>query len=369
MRLVETSLSLSGTYLGKAIFNNKGQILLNEGVQLDARLLQRLIEMNIHYLYIQDRKTEDLELHYPISMKLRRKAITSIQKHFDEFESNRQFSNVLVLEKAAKSLIRIIREIQAEIKDSQDLLALLSDVYTYDNYIFTHSLNVTMYSLAIGMKLKLREHELETLGLGALLHDVGKVKIPEEILMKPERLTDEEFYQIKKHTVEGFELLRNIPSVTLIAAHCAYQHHERLNGSGYPRGIKGNEIHPFGKIIAVADVFDAVTTNRIYRQAMLPHEGLEILYSGSGTLYDQKTIEVFRQAVAVYPIGITVVLNDGRKGVVSRQNIGLSDRPIVRVLEENGVEVTPYEIDLKTILDIMIVACDTTFKKSSANLR
>ncbi|MDP4158119.1 MAG: hypothetical protein Q8929_21070, partial [Bacillota bacterium] len=143
MRLVETSLSLSGTYLGKAIFNNKGQTLLNEGVQLDARLLQRLIEMNIHYLYIQDRKTEDLELHYPISMKLRRKAITSIQKHFDEIESNRQFSNVLVLEKAAKSLIRIIREIQAEIKDSQDLLALLSDVYTYDNYIFTHSLNVT----------------------------------------------------------------------------------------------------------------------------------------------------------------------------------------------------------------------------------
>jgi putative nucleotidyltransferase with HDIG domain len=364
MRLVETSLSLSGTYLGKAIYNNKGQILLNEGVQLDARLLQRLIGMKIHFIYIKDNKTEDLTLHYPISMKLRRKAISSIEKHFEDFEASSHFSNVLVLEKAAKSLIKIIREIQAEIKDSQDLLALLSDVYTYDHYIFTHSLNVTMYSLAIGMKLNLRDYELEALGLGAILHDVGKVKVPEEILMKPERLTDEEFLQIKKHTVEGFELLRNIPSVTLIAAHCAYQHHERLNGSGYPRGIKGNEIHPFGKIIAVADVFDAVTSNRIYRQAMLPHEGLEILYSGSGTLYDQKTIEAFRQAVAVYPIGITVVLNDGRRGVVCKQNIGLSDRPVVRVLEENGIEVDPYEIDLKTLLDVMIIACDTTFKKS-----
>jgi HD-GYP domain-containing protein (c-di-GMP phosphodiesterase class II) len=364
MRLVETTLSLSGTHLGKAIYNNKGQILLNEGVQLDSRLLQRLIGMNIHYIYIQDKKTEDLTLHYPISMKLRRKAILSIEKHFEEFEADRHFSKVLVLEKAAKSLIKIIREIQSEIKDSQDLLALLSDVYTYDHYIFTHSLNVTMYSLAIGMKLKLKEQELETLGLGAILHDVGKVKIPEEILMKPSKLTDDEFTQIKRHTVEGFELLRNIPSVTLLAAHCAYQHHERLNGSGYPRGIKGNEIHPFGKIIAVADVFDAVTSNRIYRQAMLPHEGLEILYSGSGTLYDQKTIEVFRQAVAVYPIGITVVLNNRRKGVVSRQNTGLSDRPVVRILEENGIEVAPYEIDLRSNLDVMIIACDTTFQKS-----
>jgi HD-GYP domain-containing protein (c-di-GMP phosphodiesterase class II) len=364
MRLVETSLSLSGTYLGKAIYNNKGQILLNEGIKLDERLLKRLIGMNIHFIYMQDEKTEDLKHHYPISMKLRRKAITAIEKHFDEFEANRHFSNVLVLEKAAKSLIKLIREIQEEIKDSQDLLALLSDVYAYDDYIFTHSLNVTMYSLAIGMKLRLKDHELESLGLGAILHDVGKVKIPEEILMKPTKLSDDEFLQVKKHAVEGFELLRRIPSVTLVAAHCAYQHHERLNGSGYPRGITGQDIHPFGKIIAVADVFDAVTSNRIYRQAMLPHEGLEILYSGSGTLFDQKTIEVFREAVAVYPIGISVILNDGRKGVVSRQNMGLSDRPVVRILEENGMEIDPYEIDLKTFLDVMIVACDTTLKKS-----
>jgi HD-GYP domain-containing protein (c-di-GMP phosphodiesterase class II) len=365
MRLVETSMSLSGTYLGKAIYNNKGQILLNEGVKLDAHLLQRLIGMSIHFIYIQDHKTDDLELHYPLSMKLRRKAIASIEKHFDEFEDNRHFSNVLVLEKAARSLTKLIREIQAEINSSQDLLALLSDVYTYDDYIFTHSLNVTMYALAIGIKLHLKDHELEMLGLGAILHDVGKVKIPEAVLFKPTKLSEEEFLQVKKHTIEGFELLRRIPSVSLVAAHCAYQHHERLNGSGYPRGIKGNEIHPFGKIIAVADVFDAVTSNRIYRQAMLPHEGLEILYSGSGTLYDQKTIEIFRQSVAVYPIGITVVLNDGRKGVVSQQNSGLSDRPIIRILEEeNGIEVDPYEIDLKTMLDVMIIACDTTFKKS-----
>jgi putative nucleotidyltransferase with HDIG domain len=242
---------------------------------------------------------------------------------------------------------------------------LLADVYAYDHYIFTHSLNVTMYTLAIGMKLNLPEKDLEILGLGAILHDVGKMKIPEQILLKPDRLSQEEYEEIKKHAEEGFQILRKIPTVSLVVAHCAYQHHERLDGSGYPRGIKDKEIHFFGKIIAVADVFDAVTSNRVYRKALLPHEGLEILYSGSGTLFDQKIIEAFRQAVAVYPSGITVELNDGRKGIVSQQNVGLSDRPIIRILEEKGIEVNcPYELDLKNELDILITACDTTFKKA-----
>ncbi len=364
MRLVQTATVLEGTLLGKAIYNDKGQILLNEGVKLEQKLIKRLIEMGIHYIYIKDKKTEDLATSDPLSMKLKKKAMDSIEKHFLEIECGKDMSNVLALEKAAKNLKTLVREILFEIKSNQDLLVLLSEVYTYDHYIFTHSLNVTMYSLAIGMKLNLPEKDLEVLGLGAILHDVGKMKIPEPILLKPDKLTKEEYEEVKKHAEVGFQILRKIPNVSLIVAHCAYQHHERLNGTGYPRGIKGKEIHYFGKIIAVADVFDAVTSNRVYRQAMLPHEGLEILYSGSETLFDKKIIEAFRQAVAVYPVGITVGLNDGRKGVVSRQNMGISDRPVVRIIEENGMEVNPYEINLQTELDLMIIACDTTFPKN-----
>lgn len=364
MRLVQTATVLDGTLLGKAIYNDKGQILLNEGVKLERKLVRRLCEMGIHYIYIKDKKTEDIGVRDPISAVLKKKAMDSIEKHFHEFENAKNLSHSIVLEKAITNLTNLIREILFEIKNNQELLVLLSDVYTYDHYIFTHSLNVTMYTLAIGMKLNLSEKDLETLGLGAILHDVGKMKIPEDILLKPDKLTLAEYEEVKKHAAEGFEILRRIPTVSLIVAHCAYQHHERLNGTGYPRGIKGNDIHYFGKIIAVADVFDAVTSNRIYRQAMLPHEGLEILYSGSGTLFDTKIIEAFRQAVAVYPIGITVELNDGRKGVVSSQNIGVSDRPIIRVIEENGMETQPYEVNLQTELDVLIVACDTTFPKN-----
>lgn len=364
MRLVQTATVLDGTLLGKAIYNEKGQVLLNEGVKLEGKLVRRLCEMGIHYIYIKDKKTEDIDVRDPISAKLKKKAMDSIEKHFHEFEHAKNLTHSIVLEKAVTNLTTLIRDILFEIKNNQELLVLLSEVYTYDHYIFTHSLNVTMYTLAIGMKLNLSEKDLETLGLGAILHDVGKMKIPEDILLKPDKLTLAEYEEVKKHAAEGFEILRRIPTVSLIVAHCAYQHHERLNGTGYPRGIKGNDIHFFGKIIAVADVFDAVTSNRIYRQAMLPHEGLEILYSGSGTLFDTKIIEAFRQAVAVYPVGITVELNDGRKGVVSSQNVGVSDRPNIRVIEENGLETQPYEVNLETELDVLIVACDTTFPKN-----
>ena len=168
---------------------------------------------------------------------------------------------------------------------------------------------------------------------------------------------------IKSHSVEGFELLRKAQTIPLLVAHCAFQHHERLDGSGYPRGISDKEIHDYAKIIAVADVFDAVTSNRVYRPAMLPHEGLELLYSGVEQKFQTKIVKAFKHAVAIYPVGITVILNDGRKGVVAQQNVGLSDRPIVRILEENGHTVDPYEINLENELSIVVIGCDTTFKK------
>ncbi|WML47063.1 HD-GYP domain-containing protein [Neobacillus sp. PS3-34] len=364
MRLVATASVAKGAILGKAIYNDRGKVLLNQGVELDEKLLERLEGMGIHYIYVTDSKTEDIIVKEPLSVKVRQKAIQTIESNFTQIQDERFLSGSIVLEKATKDFKTLIKYIVSEIKQNDDLLVLLSDIFTYDHYIFTHSLNVTMYSLAIGLQLNLPPKDLEILGLGAILHDVGKMKVDEHILLKPGRLTEDEYEEIKKHAEQGYNILRKIPGLPLIVAHCAFQHHERLDGSGYPRGIQGSEIHDFGKIIAVADVFDAVTSNRVYRRAMLPHEGLEILYAGSGSLYESSLIEAFRQAVAIYPAGITVELSDGRKGVVSRQNKGLSDRPTVRIFGDNGTEVEPYDLDLKTELHIVITACDTTFKKN-----
>jgi putative nucleotidyltransferase with HDIG domain len=367
MRLVATTSVDEGALLGKAIINDQGKILLNVGARLEGKILNRLLEFGIDYIYIKDHDTDDLILVNSISDPIRVNAIKTIGETFKQIQLDTKVSHSFVLAQSAKKFKKLISLLLEELQRSKELLNLLSDVFIHDHYIFSHSLNVTLYALAIGIEMKLSPKELEQLGLGAILHDVGKMKVPVEILSKPDRLTGEEFQIIKAHAEEGFQLLRNIPEISLIVAHCAFQHHERLNGSGYPRGLKGDNIHLFGRILGVADVFDAVTSNRVYRPAMLPHEGLEILYSGSGNLYDPKVVDAFRRAVAIYPVGLTVILSDGRKGVVSAQNPGLSERPVVRVLEENSKRVEPYEIDLKVNLSIMIVSCDTIIKYEYAN--
>ncbi|WP_428911143.1 HD-GYP domain-containing protein [Niallia sp. Krafla_26] len=363
MRLVKTTTVRPGTRLGKAIYNDNGKVLVNKGVSLEERILKRLNELNITYIYIDDKQTEGIEFKDPISPQLRQEAVTTIKTTLKSVIDEPISSKSFVLEKSVKQYQNIIRNIISELDSNSELMSILSDVCIHDNYIFTHSLNVTLYSLAVGMELNLKPAQLETVGLGSILHDIGKVTVPKEILLKPGRLTDQEFDVIKTHTTEGFDILRNSYSVPLLVAHCAFQHHERLDGSGYPRGIKGQEIHDFAKLIAVSDVFDAVTSNRVYRSAMLPHEGLELLYAGVERQYELNVVKAFHKAVAIYPVGITVELNDGRKGVVVKQNAALSDRPIVRILEENGEQVEPYELNLEEKLSFVIIGCDTTFKE------
>ncbi|GAE33233.1 HD-GYP domain-containing protein [Halalkalibacter akibai] len=256
--------------------------------------------------------------------------------------------------------------ILADIKNNKDALAILSDIFVYDSYIFTHSLNVTVYTLGLAVELGFTEKQLMDIGMGALLHDVGKMAIPTEVLNKPGRLTVEEFEIIKSHAKAGYDMLRNAPNISLLSAHCAFQHHERIDGTGYPQGLKGNQIHYYAKLIAIADVFDAVTSNRIYRKPMLPHEGLELLYSGVENQFDQSLVEAFRKTIAVYPAGLKVKLSDGRVGIVVKQNKQLSTHPVVRIIEEHSRELAnPYQLDLVEQLNVTIVETETTLAASS----
>lgn len=362
MRLVSTEFLKPETVLGKTIFNTQQQILLNEGVVLTERMITRLKELGIQYVYIKDARTDHIQPSNTLSEKVRKDSLIAIESAFTDIHKKESIiGSSIILEKNSKKFIELIRTIMDEIKDHSELLSILSDVHIYDEYIFIHSFNVTLYSLAIGMRLELSQKDLETLGIGAILHDVGKMHVPYDVLMKPGKLTQSEYNEIKKHAEYGFHILKRVGTIPLLVAHCAFQHHERVDGSGYPRGLLDKDIHLFGKIIAVADVFDAVTSNRVYRQAMLPHEGLEILYAGSGTLFDPVIVETFRKAVAIYPLGLNVSLNNKKEGVVSKQNDGMSDRPVITILKEDGKDIDEsYELDLKQHLDIMIIGCDTS---------
>jgi HD-GYP domain-containing protein (c-di-GMP phosphodiesterase class II) len=250
-------------------------------------------------------------------------------------------------------------DILYDLQSNKQVMVQLSNIYSTDNYLYAHSVNVGIYSAALGMALGLNRDQLLDLGIGAMLHDIGKTQIPLEILNKPGKLTDEEYTMMKDHSMLGYEMLKEHPDIPLISAHCALQHHERLDGTGYPRRLKGSEIHLFGQIVGIADVYDALTTNRVYRQAYLPHEALELLFTSTGQ-FDSELIRKFRDNVAIYPLGLTVTLNTGEVAVVVDINTKFPHRPILRVLKDGGGTdvLVPYEVDLSQDLTLTITGCE-----------
>ncbi|MGY4689060.1 HD-GYP domain-containing protein [Salibacterium sp. K-3] len=359
MRVKRVDALDQGEKLGKALLNDEGKILLNQGVELSAGLIKQLKAKGITYVYVKDPVTDDIEIMQPLRDETRIKALQTMKEEFKMIGKEENLAGTFQGENLSKAFSNIVDMVLNDVKSHNEAVTLLSDVMLYDSYIFTHSLQVTVYALRLAVELGYSDKALREIGLGAILHDVGKMKIPEEILNKPGKLTDEEFDIVKKHTEDGYYLLKDLPNVPLLAAHCALQHHERLDGSGYPRGISEQDMHEYAKILGVADVFDAVTSHRVYRKAMQPHEGLEMLYSGAGTLFDYDMVTAFQKVIALYPAGVTVDLSNGGKAVVVKQNQDMPGRPVVRIVEQDGRAVSsPYDIDLTSHPDITITGCE-----------
>ncbi|RED64042.1 HD-GYP domain-containing protein [Cohnella lupini] len=356
MRMMPISLSRPGMKLAKKIYSDDGIVLLAEGVELTASLIRRLGECGISFLYIQDAKTEDLVIPELLTDETQRRTIQAIRSAFRDFidlPHKRKSGNYPYVGHKMRQVMQLIMD---DLSRSQDAMIMLMNLHTVDHYLYKHSLNVCVYTTLLGMARGYTHEQLVTLGLGALLHDIGKTQISMQVLLKPGALTAYEFDEMKRHTERGYYLLKDEPNIPLLAAHCAYQHHERINGSGYPRGIKGDEIHDYAKWIGIVDSYDAMTSHRVYRNAMLPHQAVEALYSGSDILYDTSMLQLFRDKVAIYPIGLTVKLNTGQSAVVSDINSTCVHRPVIRVLtDEYGMELkSPFDMDLSKNLNVLI---------------
>ncbi|MDT3425128.1 putative nucleotidyltransferase with HDIG domain [Paenibacillus forsythiae] len=353
MRLVPINRLQEGMRLGRKIYNDEGLVLLSDGVVLNASLISRLSRIDIGYVYIHDELTEDVEIPDILQGETRNQALKTIRTQFQEMSGasgiRKGFYHL------DKKFSKVMDSILDDMSGQEDPMIMLHDMHTTDNYLYSHSLNVCLYTLVLGIAYGYSRSDLNMLGLGALLHDIGKTQIPVKIVQKPGMLNDEEFRHMQAHTEIGFKILKEEPNIPLLVAHCALQHHERINGSGYPRGLLGPQIHEFAKWIGVADSYDAMTSSRVYKKAMLPHQAVEALYVGSGTLYEQQQLEIFRDRVAIYPIGLHVRLSNGETGVVVRIDPSLPHRPVVRVIEGPEREkITPYELDLRKTLSVII---------------
>ena len=363
MRLVKLDKLKPGMKLGKPIFNDNGKVLLTKGAELIDRLIPSLKKYNVSTVYIEDEVSEGIEIVEAIPEALRIEALNTITEGFqglmDVSSSNLQ--GMMKSSRAIRSFQKVYKDILDSLTSNQNALNLLATTKVHENYVFNHSLNVSIYACQLALENGLPLKNIEEIGLGAMLHDLGLVHVPLEILNKPGALTKEEYSLVQTHSIKGFEILRKIHEIPLPVSHCALQHHERIDGTGYPRGLQGDEIHKYAKIISVCDVFDAVTNPRAFRAAIMPHKGLEILYAGSGTQFDTHQVNLFKNCIAIYPPGLTVTLNDGRTGIVTKYNYQAAGRPEIRIIkDEENEHVVPYEIDLgaRDHLTIEIVHAD-----------
>ncbi|MFB5267327.1 HD-GYP domain-containing protein [Paenibacillus enshidis] len=353
MRLLAVDSLRPGMKLGKKIYNEDGLVLLSEEVELNDRMIKRLGEVGIAYVYIHDPQTDDIDIPDMIQEKTRQKALQEIRKQFRELSGFTLQKSVSHLGKAFGGIMESILE---DIGSRQDTMIMLNDLGSTDQNLYQHSLTVCLYSLVLGKANGYNRQQLLELGIGSLLHDIGKTQLSPDILLKPGKLTREEYLEVQKHAQIGYQILKKVPDISLLSAICALQHHERIDGTGYPNRLHNGEIHEYAKWVGLADSYDAMTANRSYRAPMLPHQAVEALYTGAGTLYEQYMLEKFRDCVAIYPLGLPVVLSTGEEGIVVRIDPRIPHRPVIRVLkDQDGQELAaPYEIDLSAVLSVII---------------
>lgn len=239
---------------------------------------------------------------------------------------------------------RFVGDVIDSIMRSDDALVSLTKLKSFDEYTYTHCLNVAVLAVAFGKHLSLPRAQLNRLGMAGLFHDLGKQRIPEAVLNKPGKLTPEEFEIIKSHPERGHALFKSVKGVADDVLQGIVEHHEKHNGAGYPQGLRGEEIHQFGRVLAVVDVYDALTSARVYKPGMLPSKALSILYNMRGADFTPGMAERFIKHIGIFPVGSLVRLSDFSHGVVVAANPDAPLTPLVKVVFNERLRPRPPEL-------------------------
>ncbi|KPU26838.1 hypothetical protein TR13x_07985 [Caloranaerobacter sp. TR13] len=319
-----------------------GNILLKSGIVLNKKNILHLKNMNISYINV-------LEITGEIKEVNKNKQKSFINKYDNLADKTKKILKDIKLGKKiiVSEISDEVDDIIDEITNSNNILGRLRQIEQSDDYTFQHSLNVCMLSTMLGKWLGYTEIELKQLAVSGLFHDIGKLKISKDIIEKPSRLSEMEFNIVKKHTIFGYNILRETIGISQSTAFGALQHHEREDGSGYPLKLKSDNIHEFGKIIAICDIFDAMTSRRIYKDKKSPFKVAELIAENRFGVLDARISTVFLDNISKFYIGNLVKLSNGFIGEIVYVNKNIPTRPVVKV--ENTF------IDLMKMKDIEII--------------
>jgi HD-GYP domain-containing protein (c-di-GMP phosphodiesterase class II) len=378
-----------GMALGRALNNREGHTLLAAGMVLTDAYITRLRSLGYWAVWIDDEETRDIVYQETVSDGTRLATTGALRETFmltahqvrdlrtASVQRIREALNGRRLQQSFQdfpALARLSSHVDAMVGEVLDRTVLtgLGALRSHDTYTFDHSMDVAVTGTMLGRLVGYDRETLKKLAVGCLLHDIGKIFVDDAVLNKRTPLTEEEMKRVREHAPLGYLFLRDTLRCGVLAAHVAYQHHERQDGTGYPRGLTGTNrvvhglelhvpgrIHPMGEIAALADFHAACSADHPYRPAMPPDQVWQLIADGAGTHFNQEMVELFLKILPPFPIGTQIiVVTPGRwadwRGVVARVPGDAVHHPVIRLLvDDTGRRVDPVEIDLaRTPIDI-----------------
>lgn len=325
----------AGMTVASDIYSSNNQLVITKGTVLDDRMITRLRFYNIYGLLIfKDEQKDNLKEESYIEMlrstvefkKFNRTYVDSVNNVENSFNSVLSGEQEINVDEMLAETNRILKEG----RNGAHILEMLHGIRNYDDMTYVHSLNVSLICNIFAGWLKMSEEDTKALTLAGLLHDIGKMLVPKEIIAKDGKLTDEEFKIVKTHSIKGYQALKD-QSIDIRIKYAVLMHHERCDGSGYPNGFVADQINDFAKIVAIADVYDAMTSNRRYRNAICPFDVVENFERDGFLKFDPGYLMTFMERTVQSYIHNIVRLNDGREGEVVMINKLALARPVIRI--------------------------------------
>lgn len=349
MRAVPTAYIKGEVTLAENLYTKEGAVLIKNGAKINERIVKKINENGIFTIYISDMYSPDMDLDRIVDISMRIRGVNLTKEIYEKVRAGKTISEDFVRINA------LFDGIYDEILSAKDRQINYIDIKSVDNYTYGHALNVAILSTLLGIEMGVRMPHLRSLFIGALLHDIGMMLIPTSSYQKEEPLSQEDTNMLHNHVTIAYDYLRKTHEADAFIRNIAHSHHERHDGTGYPKGLSGQDIHLYARIVGICDVYDAMTSDRVHKRAVPPNEAIEFLMGNAGTSFEFDIAERFCKKINPYPVGSLVTLNNGAVGVVKSVLKDLPLRPTISIIHNVGPKLVFEEIDLYERRNLVIV--------------